>query len=438
MRRALLIPLACMAIASAADAGVIGTVDEPAEAARLWRQMRAARADTAQYKAAQWKLTALLGTMPKSRRAAAAAAMMDRHAAEGVNVTALGQFGADPLPVTDVQKILWDSQRSPAEALLLKTYYSFCRDSTEKNLTEATRRQLVAILAERMTTLAGSKAGYREQRMLTGVCSAALSRYARAADVPQVGQLVKAMEAYAEKADASDGLAAAIPVWLDLRQVTETKIATFSRAVRCLGHWDPLMRWQAAAHLGSEVDADERAARVVQALFADPRDEARAAAMRVFAFARTYRPDVIIPAMIGALTTDRSVAVQAAAAEVLVARADQAVNQVEPLLAPFERAALRPGSKRGSSILTVVARLAGEAADAQKKRILAVAIRRLDPPPRGVISAPGALAVLVALGPAAAEALPAVRKYRASADRIQGSYIDRTVIPAIEAGSSGS
>ena len=438
MRRTGLTFLVCVLGGSAAMAGVaagIGGSDEPAEAAGLWRQMRSAEPETAKYKAAQWKLAALLGTMPKTKRTAAARAMMDRHAAGGVNAAALEQFGTDPLPIADVQRILWDPQRSAAEALLLKTYFSFCGGTAEKVITEGARRQLVALLGERVATLAGTKTSYREQRVLTSICSAALGRYARlAADVPQAKRLVKGLEAYAEKADEADGFGAAIPVWLDLRELTDTKIATFSRAVRCLGHWDPLMRWRAAEHLGGEVASDERAARVVRALFEDPRDEARAAAMRVFAFAKTYRPDAIIPAMIRAVTTDRSVAVQAAAADVLVARIDQAVNQVEPLLAPFERASLRPGSKRGDSLLTVVAKLVGQASEAQRKRILAVAVRRLDPPAGGTISPNGALAALQALGPAAREALPTIRKYQASADRLQRSRIERTVIPAIEKG----
>ena len=406
--------------------------DEPGQAATLWKLMRAADVESAQFKAAQWKLTALIGTMSASKRAAAAIEMTDRSAEPAVNAAALEQFGKDPIPVTTIQRILWDSQRPAAQRGLLKTYYSFCRaEAGTAVLSEPMRRQLVDVLAERLANLAGTRVHYGEQRLFTHLVSAVLSRYGRQAEsVAEAKGLIKALEKYAEKAGKSDGFGAAIPAWLDLLQTKDTTVNTFGKAVRALGHWEPLVRLKAAAYLGEELASDEKAAQVVLSMLTDPRDEVRAAAARVFAFAKDYRPPTIVPKMVGLLTEDRGVVVQAAAAETLAARAEQASAQVGPLLAVLTSPSRRLGSNRTSSILLVMARLVRFASAAQKRQVLELATMRL------TTATAGALGVMKAMGPEAARAVPSIREYRATTDRFRRVYIDRHVLPAILPGES--
>lgn len=270
--------LAGLVCAMAGTPGV--RADDAAEAAGLWWQIRRADVDSADFKDAQSKLTALTGAMPAAKRTAVAAAMMDPQAEPVVNAEALRRFGKDPLPITDIQRILWDAERSYQQRVLLKTYYSFCRAEARTSiLSETTRRQLVAVLAERLENLVGAKMSYGEQRLLTHLCSHVLSRYGRAAkSVPQAKGLIAALEKYVEKADPADGFGAAIPVWLDLTHSSGAEIDTFGKAVHALGHWDPLVRWNATSRLGEEdVPVDDKAAQVVVSLFTDPRDEVRAA-----------------------------------------------------------------------------------------------------------------------------------------------------------------
>jgi hypothetical protein len=428
MRRNLITAAAWVLVCGAGAWSADGPgADDPATVGRLWRQMASADLESAEFKAAQWKLTAILGTMPAARRASAATAMMDPDAESGVNAAALELFGADPLPITDVQRILWDAQRSAEQRELLKTYYSFCRAEAKQSiLTESARLQLVDMLAERLGDLAGAKAHYGEQRMLGHLCSAVLSRYARSAEqVTQAKGFLKAMEKYVEKAYKSDAFAAGIPAWLDLIQAPETSLDTFSGAIQCLGHWDPLVRLKAAERLAEKVPGDDKAAQVVLALLNDGRDEVRAAAARVFAVAKDYQPDVVVPKMMAALTEDRGVIVQTAAAETLVARAEQAQGQVDPLLSVLTSPSRWLGRKRTSSVLLVLARLVKGATPRQKAEILKVAALRLTDAPDG------ALAVFQALGPEAAKAVPSIREYRSTADRFQRVYIDRHVLPAI-------
>ncbi|MCD6304360.1 MAG: hypothetical protein J7M21_05290 [Planctomycetes bacterium] len=401
--------------------------DDAVKAVTLWRQLRRADADSADFKAAQWKLAAILGTMAPARRTPLAVAMMDPSAPPSVNAAALELFGKDPLPLADVQRILWDSQRSDQERQLLKTYYSFCRpEAPEAMLSEQTRRQLVDLLAERLANLAGSRVNYGEQRLFVHLTSDVLSRYGRqAASVPQAKGLLRALETYAAKAGKTDSFAAAIPDWLALLRGGWSVIDTFSKAVRALGHWEPLVRLKAITYLAELVPTDVQAARVVVSLMNDQRDEVRAAAARVFAVAKDYRPDVIVPAMVTLLTRDRGAVVQAAAEEVLLARADQAAGQIGPLLGCLTSPSRRLGAHRTSHILTVLASLIGNATADQRAELLDLATRRL------ATSPDGALAVMRALGPAAAKALPAIRQYRASADRFRREYIDSHVLPAI-------
>ena len=399
-----------------------------ATAGDLWRQMRRADVDSAEFKQARWKLTARIGTMPMARRTAAATAMMDRRAEPAVNAEALRCFGSNPLPITDMQRILWDTRRSYAQRVLLKTYYSFCRAKAPENiLTETTRRQLVDVLAERLDNLVATKVPYGEQRLLTHLVSSVLSRYARKADaVPQAKGLVAALAKYADKADKADGFGAAIPTWLDLAQSGETTVETFGQAVQALGHWDPLVRWSAASHLGErDVPTDDKAARVVLSLLDDPRDEVRAGAAQVFAIARDYRGEVVVPRMVELLVRGRGVIVQAAAAETLIARSGQAQGQVDALLSPMSDPARALGAGRTSQILLALSKLVGKASLEQKEQAIMLAVRHLANSPDG------ALAVMQALGPQAARAVPSIREYRATADRFHRIHVDRHVLPAI-------
>jgi len=402
--------------------------DEIAQAAALWRQVRCAEPDTAEFKGAQWKLSALIGTTAKARHVSMATAMMDRTARPGVNESAIELFGRDPFDVADIQRMLCDPQRSFEQRQLLKTYYSQCRpEATASLLSEDHRKRLVAVLAERLGKLAGEPMHYGEQRLFVHLASAVLGRYPAGADeAPEGRQLVKALVTYAEKAGRADTLAAAIPVWLDLRKNPVAEIRTFGEATRLLGHWDPLNRLKAAAWLGDRVGSDEKGAQVVLAMLDDIRDEARAAAARVFGFAYNYKPQTVVPRMLELLTEDVGTVVQTAAAEALSARAAQAARQGEPLLAVLTSPSRRLGNNRTSCILTVLSNLVAYATASQKARMVEVAALRLRTAPDG------ALALLEALGPDAASAVPGINEYRSSADRFQKAYIDRHVLPAIQ------
>jgi len=417
-------------IGAAVLAAAAGTAraDEIAQAAALWQQMRSTEPDTAEFKTAHWRLTGMIGTTSKARRIAMATAMMDRSARPGVNEAAIGLFGVDAFEVAEIQRILRDPQRSFEQRELLKTCYGECRpDGTASMISQDARKRLVLALAERLDKLAGSPMHYGEQRLFVHVVSAVLGKSpAGTAEAPEGEQLVKALEKYAGKADRSDTLAAAVPVWLDLRKNPVADIATFSQAARLLGHWDPLERLKAAAWLGDRVGSDDKTAQVVLAMLDDIRDEARAEAARVFSFARDYKPDVVVPRMFSLLTEDISTVVQSAAAETLSARAAQAAGQIEPLLAVLTSPAHRLGDNRTSCILTVLAKLVPLAAPSQKASMVEAATLRLRNSPDG------ALALLEALGPDAASAVPAIKEYRGSADRFRKAYIDRHVLPAIQ------
>jgi len=417
-----------LGVAAFVAASGAARADEIAQARALWRQMRCAEPDTAEFKGARWKLTALIGTTAKARHVAMATAMMDRTARAGVNESAIELFGRDPFDVADIQRMLGDPQRSFEQRELLKTYYCQCRpEATASLLSEDLRKRLVAVLAERLSKLAGEPIHYGEQRLFVHLIAAVLGRYPAGMDkAPEGEQLVKALVTYAEQADRTDTLAAAIPVWLDLRRNPVAKIRGFGEATRLLGHWDPLERLKAAAWLGDRVESDEKGAQVVLAMLDDIRDEARAEAARVFSFASGYKPRIIVPKMVALVTEDISTVVQTAAAEALIARAKQAAGQVEPLLAVLTSPSRRLGSNRTSCILRVLAKLADLAAPGQKAKMVKIATLRLRTSPDG------ALALLEALGPDAASALEAINEYRSSADRFQKAYIDRHVLPAIQ------
>lgn len=427
MRAKRLIVLGLVVAADTAPLGAAAPAGGgPGEAGRLWRRMRIADARSTEFETARAKLKALIAATPAPRQAALAEAMMDTRAKPDVNAAAVEQFGTDPLSVTDIHALLWNRDRSPAQRQLVKTYFTFCRAEAKASvLKEARRRQLVSVLAERLENPVGARDDYGEQRLLTHLCSAVLSRYAYQLDAfPQGKKLLVAMAKYADRGGRTDGLAVAIPVWLDLCRARATRIDTFGKAVQALGHWDPLVRWRAGAYLGEQLADDDKAARVVLSMLDDVRDEARAGAARVFGFAKDYAPDAIVPRMVTLLTEDRGVIVQAAAAEVLVGRGSQAAAQIGPLIKVFSRQR-RPGAKRSSSILQVLAGLLDYATAEQRKEILVLAVRNLQASPDG------AMAAMAALGGDARRVVPSIREYRAAADHFQRVYIDRHVLPAI-------
>lgn len=419
-----------LGVAALVAASGAARADEIAQATALWQQMRCAEPDTADFKGAQWKLTALIGTTAKSRHLVMATALMDRTARRGINESAIELFGRDPFEVADIRRMLSDPQRSFQQRELLKTYYSECSpESSASLLSEDYRKKLVGVLAERLGTLAGQPIHYGEQRFFVHLTSAVLGRYPARADkdkAPEGEQLIKSLEAYAEKGNRADTLAAAIPVWLDLRKNPVAQIGNFGEAIRLLGHWDPLERLKAAAWLGDRVGSDEKGAQVVLAMLDDLRDEARAEAARVFSFAASYKPQTVVPRMVGLMTEDISTVVQTAAAEALSARAEQGARQIEPLLAVLTSPSRRLGSNRTNCILTVLSKLVAYARPSQKASMVDLAALRLQTSPDG------ALSLLEALGPGAASAIPAIKEYRSSADRFQKAYIDLHVLPAIQ------
>ena len=113
------------------------------------------------------------------------------------------------------------------------------------------------------------------------------------------------------------------------------------------------------------------------------------------------------------------------AAEALVARCDQARDQIDALLAVLRDPARLPGAQRTSSILLVLSKLIRGASLKHKEAVLVQAVKNLPTSPDG------ALAVMEALGPQAVRAVPSIREYRATADRIRRAHINRHVLPAI-------
>ena len=209
----------------------------------------------------------------------------------------------------------------------------------------------------------------------------------------------------------------------DSRKMPTTAFGQLEGAMAALGHWEPLVRWKASATLGRLADGDPSVAQKLMEALDDPQDEVRAGAARAFGFSEKAGGDAAIKRMFELLVKDRGVTVQAAAAETLIARADGAGALIDPLLDVFKTR--RPGSKRTSSILLVLARLAPKASASQKRRIMELSIAQLSRAPTG------ALGALRALGPEAKAALPKIRAYRETADRYRRDYIDSHVLPAI-------
>ncbi len=396
------------------------------EAASLWRAVRTADLDSPQFEQARKKLKAAVEALSGSKRAVAAAAMMDRNAGEAVNAAAVELLGGDPLAVTDVQRILWDEQRTWGQRELIKTYYDFCRCKSKGSVvSDAACEQLIALLADRIDKLAGQKVAYGEQRLLTHLCMSVLGRHGAEGEPNQAAAMAKAMEKYAGKAGPVDSLGAAFTTWIELRKTRNT-VSTFAQALQALGHWDGVMRLQAVALLAEEVVKDDKAAQVVLGLFDDPQEETRASAIRVFAFARGYKSDLVVPLLVTILTEGEGVVPQAAAADALIARANQAAKKIDTLLDAIAERDRRAGDSRTSSILQVLSQMTPYASPKQRERIMAAAVKNLHRSPDGALTA------LAALGEQARPAVPAIGEYRATADRFRRAQIDRHVLPAIQ------
>lgn len=416
------------------------------EMATTWRGMRKAEVDSPGFATARSRLTELIAKVPRSARAAAATALMDRYAPDNVNAAAIAMFGRDPFDIAEIRRIVLNTRRSPLQRVLVRTYYILCRKEYRNcQVGSVGRVGLLNLLTEHLKALAGGKIGYGEQRLLIHLCSSMLSRYAgRGGEVAGQGggpaaNFIGAMRTYAASAAKSDALAAAIRGWLGL---IDAPVKTFSSprdAIRVLGHWDSLARLEASAHLARIMASKAKVRDEVWSLLADIRDETRAAAAMTFARAGGVETDKVVDQLVRMLLADRGVVVQSAAAVALSARADQAGRAIQPLLDAFTPASpqsARPGrrrwrsprTKRTDSILRALASLAGQATRPQRAEMVRLAVEKLDIAPRG------ALALLKGLGPAANGAVADVLAYRNRADRDERHYIDRHVLPAIRLG----
>ncbi len=412
---------------------------QPAEPIKIelceaWQTVRRAEVDSAEFVRASERLGEIVSQLPPLQRLEAAAALMDRYASENVNAAALELFGRDVSDVDEIRRILFDDVRSFRHRVLLRTYFSLCRDEYRApQLSEQAQLTMVVLLTERIESLTGKRVGYGEQRLLTHLSESLLSRYAEAAETHhQVVWLLKAMDTYALAAPEGDTFAASVGGWLELRSnplasLEGANFASVDGAVASLGHWDPLVRWKAAYYLGRQARRQSEVVEAVWAALADPRDEVRAAAITVFAIAVDIEPKRVVEKLVEILTRDWGVTVQSAASVALSARADQAKQAVEPLLEAFEfkRGRYLPGNRRTNSILMALARLANRASKEQREKMLELAVAKLPEAPEG------ALRLLKALGPTAKSAAAKVKLYRRNAYRFERQYIDRHVLPAM-------
>lgn len=406
------------------------TAEKARKAAALWEQMR--RADVGEDLAdARMSLAALVSGLTPEQRVPVATAMMDPEADEATAATPLTEFfGRDGLPLRDLAVLMGNEGRTFRQRVLLRTCFKFLRPEYETELSEATRRQMLGMIASRLTSLAvQEKVSYGEQRLLTHMVQSALSRYAgQQEDVPQMAELDKAMQTYAVKPRKDDILAVSISAWVAMANQPAPKIDSVRQAIVAMGHWDPLVREKAAAFLGKEVMRDPSVGETVFALFEDSRDEVRAAAATVFSFAIGYEPKKVVSKMVELLVWDEGVIVQKAASDTLVVHSEEATGSLGMLLDALETRVPLPGPRRTGSILQAVSYLvSAKTPDAVKKRVMDDALTNLDIAPRWALKA------LEVLGPFAKPAVGRIREYRnTQADRFLRQAIDRHVLTAID------
>ena len=171
--------------------------------------------------------------------------------------------------------------------MFVRTLYLFCRDEYRaRQPSDELRRGLLRILVDRITSLAGEKVGYGEQRLLTHMCSSMLSGFVKdSAGSASTQRFVDAMRIYAASARDEDAFAAACQGWLKLVNLPLTDITTERQAMKAIGHWDPLIRLKASLLLARQMSGSSEVSARVLGLLQDTRDEVRAAAAVVIGHA---------------------------------------------------------------------------------------------------------------------------------------------------------
>lgn len=408
--------------------GLLAETDPVSQASTLWSQMRRSDVNSAEFINSRNQLISLIDSLAPDAKVSVATTLMSRTADPSINAAALELFGPSGLPIEELQKILENPDRSWPQRVLIRTYYSLLQPEYEMHLNDKFRRQLVAILAQRLERLSRvGEISYGEQRLLSQAIQSALGRYAwKQNDVPEMQQLVSAMRAFSSYPRVDEVLSPSINGWLNM--VPNPKIDSDAEAIKNLGHWDPLVRVKSATFLANKMRTDQQIGQEVLKQLKDPRDEVQASATSVFSYALSYEPKKIIPIMVNILLENRSVPAQKMAAESLIAHSEEAQLSASLLLEALESRRPKPGPMRTESILTTLSYLVHDQTPPSiKQRLLTVAVKNLEFAPMG------ALRALEAMGPSAASALPEIKQYRKDkADRFTRQYIDTHVLEAIE------
>lgn len=413
-------------------------IAEARQAEELWKGYLRADVNTQQRRELGGALTRLIQDLREDKRVSVAAAMMEWNGDEEVNTAAVRLFGRDGLPLEDIQAVVFNPTRSWQQRVLVRTYFHFLRTEYTTNLTEQTRRRMVHMLAQRLVDLAGyDDVPYGEQRLVNHMTQAALDRYAgRDDDVAEILELKRAMRTYINKRRPDDALAASIAAWLEMVDRPRFQIRNQRDAILALGHWNPLVVKQATAWLQQEIRSDPTVGERIFLLFADPRDEVRAGACRVFSQTLSYKPERVIPKLVDLLVNDRGVVVHRAASDALINHADQAAQTVTLLLNVLNTREPKPGPKRTGSILQTLSFLVLENPRLDRdtrQRLLQEATENLNFAPEG------ALKLLESLGPFAKPAVPEIKEFRdTKADFDLRRKIDRYVLMAIDPRAAGS
>jgi hypothetical protein len=400
-------------------------------AAQLWQSLRRAELNSPEMRDARKELETLLAELPPEQRVEVATAMMERGEDDSVNAAAINEFfGRDGLPLKDLIPLVNNAERSWPQRVLVRTYWKFLEPEYETNLTEATRRAMLKVLTARMRNLAATDVvPYGEQRLLTHMLQAAFSRYAgQQEDVPEFAQLLRTLQVYAGKPRKDDVLAVSIGGWLGMNQGQRPEMETVRDMLVAMGHWDRLVRHQAAAAMANKIRKDANLADAVFEMFDDPRDEVRAAAASVFSYLMGFQAGKVVPRMAQLLLYDRGVIVQQAASDALISYADDAGQTVSTLLDGLVERKPLPGPKRTASIFQTLTYLVHpRMPEKQKDRLLALAVENL------TFSPEWSLKAMEALGPYARSAVPKILQYyRTKADRMEKQTIRRHVLVSID------
>jgi hypothetical protein len=413
-------------------------IPQARRAAELWKNIREVDRSKPEFREMWSELNQLIEGLRQDYRVPVAAAMMEWGSDDVINATALKSFGRDGLPLNDVREIVFNPQRSWKQRVLVRTYFNFLRPDYSTALSEKTRRRMLHMLAQRLVDVAGyDRVSYGEQRLLTHMLQAALSRYAnQEEDVAELSEVKRAMRTYIAKKRPDDSLAVSIAAWLELADRPAFKIRTERDALLAMGHWDPLMSNAGTAVLQQMIRNDPSVGERVFMQFNDPRDEVRAAACQVFGQTLQYKPERIIPKLVDLLVNDRGVVVHRAASDALINHADQATQTVDLLADVFRTREPKPGPKRTESILVTLSHLVLENPRLDrvtKQKLLNLGMEKLDFAPQG------ALTLLEALGPFAKPAVPAIKAYRDNkADLYTRRMINRHTLMAIDPKAVGA